>query len=167
MGNSIEKDCCFEQNGFWFRYRATAIIIEDGCVLVAYNENEDYYYSVGGGVHMGESSREAVIREVKEETGVDYEVERLAFVNEYLYHGSGNMTGKECHVIEFYYLMKPKGNKFVIDRGGDDTAEECLKWMPLDEVKNNPKVFPVFYREKLSELPGEIMHFILDKRSEK
>ena len=35
-------------------------------------EPEDYYYSIGGGVHMGESAEEPVKREVLEETGVVY-----------------------------------------------------------------------------------------------
>ena len=63
--------------------------------------------------------------------------------------------------------MKPKGNKLAIN--GNDfpyEADECLKWLSLDEVKNNPKVFPIFYREKLSEFPEEIMHFIVDEREE-
>lgn len=46
-------DCGFTKEDNWFRYRAGAIIIEDGCVLFAGNEHENYYYSIGGGVHMG------------------------------------------------------------------------------------------------------------------
>ena len=160
----MERDCCFEPDGFWFRYRAAAIIIEEGCVLMAYNGEEDYYYCVGGGVHLGETSRDAVLREVKEETGIEYEVERFAFVNESMYYGNGNLSGKECHVIEFFYLMKPKGHKFALHSRGGGMAEECLRWLPLEEVQNNPKVFPIFFREKLSELPGEVMHFIQDER---
>ena len=41
------------------------------CVLFAGNELEDYYYSIGSGVHMGETAEDAVKREVFEETGVD------------------------------------------------------------------------------------------------
>lgn len=65
-------DCCFIKEYNWFRYRAAAIIVENDCVLFAGNELEDYYYSIGGGVHMGESAEEAVKREVLEETGVVY-----------------------------------------------------------------------------------------------
>lgn len=39
---------------------AAAIIIENGCVLFAGNENEDYY-SIGSGVHTGESAESAVL----------------------------------------------------------------------------------------------------------
>ena len=51
----MERDCCFRSEDGYFRYRAAAIIIENGCVLMAGNETADYYYSVGGGVHLGET----------------------------------------------------------------------------------------------------------------
>lgn len=41
MGHSIDKDCCFEQDGFWFRYMAAAIIIGDECVLMEHNDVDD------------------------------------------------------------------------------------------------------------------------------
>ena len=31
-------DCCFTKDNNWFRYRAGAIIVENGCVLFAGNE---------------------------------------------------------------------------------------------------------------------------------
>ena len=71
-----EADCGFRRDNKWFRYRAAAIIVENGCVLFAGNELEDYYYSIGGGVHMGETAEDAVKREVLEETGVSVELNR-------------------------------------------------------------------------------------------
>jgi hypothetical protein len=55
-------DCGFTNEEGWFRFRAAAIIIEDGCVLMANNELAPYYYSVGGGVHLHETAEEAVKR---------------------------------------------------------------------------------------------------------
>ena len=60
------QDCGFKKDNKWFRYRAAAIIIEEDCVLFAGNEIDDYYYSIGGGVHVGETSAQAVEREVLE-----------------------------------------------------------------------------------------------------
>ena len=77
-----ELDCCFTSYNNWFRYRAAAIIVEDSCVLLVGNEKEDYLYSVGGGVHMNEKAEDAVLREVLEETGVRYEIDRLAVIHE-------------------------------------------------------------------------------------
>ena len=48
----MEFDCGFQKENNWFRYRAAAIIVEDGCVLFASNEIDDYFYSVGGGVFI-------------------------------------------------------------------------------------------------------------------
>ncbi len=68
----MEHNCGFTDENKWFRYRAAAIIVEDGCVLLAGNEKEDYLYSIGGAVHMGETAEEAVKRETLEETGINY-----------------------------------------------------------------------------------------------
>lgn len=62
----MERNCGFTDGNQWFRYRAASIIVEDGCVLFAGNEKEDYYYSIGGAVHMGETAEEAVKRRTKE-----------------------------------------------------------------------------------------------------
>ena len=92
-------DCGFTRDKNWFRYRAAAIIIEDDCVLFAGNSNEDYYYSVGGGVHMGETAEEAVLREVYEETGVHYEIDHLAVIHENFFgENNGSLKGIE-HII--------------------------------------------------------------------
>ena len=162
-----EKDCCFTRGGFWFRYRVGAIIIEDGCVLMAKNDVDDYYYSIGGGVHMGETSEQAVLREVREETGIDYEINRLAFVNESMFQGDGSLSGKECHVIEFYYLMKSKGKKGVESNSSNGTVfgglPEYLCWIPIVELEPM-KAFPIFFKDKLLKLPEALEHIISDER---
>ena len=65
----MEHNCGFINDKKAFRYRAAAIIVEEGCVLFARNDKDDYYYSVGGAVHMGETSEEAVKREVLQQLG--------------------------------------------------------------------------------------------------
>ena len=62
----MEYDAGFTKDNKWFRYRAAAIIVEDGYVLFAGNERDDYLYSIGGGVHLGETAEDAVKREVLE-----------------------------------------------------------------------------------------------------
>ena len=48
----MEYNCGFQKDNKRFRYRAAVIIVEDACVLFAGNEKEDYYYSIGGAVHI-------------------------------------------------------------------------------------------------------------------
>ena len=49
----------------------------------------DYYYMIGGGVHMGETSDKCIEREVLEEAGVKANVDHLAVVCENFFKGKG------------------------------------------------------------------------------
>lgn len=73
-------DCGFTKESNWFRYRVGAIIIENDCVLLAGNENENYLYSIGECVHMGETAEDTILREVFEETGVHYDVRKWQII---------------------------------------------------------------------------------------
>jgi 8-oxo-dGTP pyrophosphatase MutT (NUDIX family) len=57
----------------------TAIVPnQDGAILMAHKTDNDLWALPGGAMDVGESMADAVIREVKEETGVDVEVTGLA-----------------------------------------------------------------------------------------
>ena len=155
----MEYDCGFTKRNKWFRYRAAAIIIEHGHVLFAGNERESYYYSIGGGVHIGESAEEAVKREVLEETGVEYEVERLAFIHENFFDGDGTLEGRECHEIALYFLMKPRGTQELNSNSYTQGVKENMYWLPIDKL-NEYRAYPTFFREKLKDLKNEIQHII-------
>ena len=103
----MEQDCALRNEKKAFRYRAAAIIVEDNCVLFAGNEVDDYFYSVGGAVHMGETAEEAVKREVLEETGVSYEVDHLALIHENFFIGSSGLKGSESFFIPCFYALQP------------------------------------------------------------
>ena len=155
----MEYDCGFTRENKWFRYRAAAIIIEDEYVLFASNEKEKYYYSIGGGVHMGESAEEAVIREVYEETGVKYEVERLAFIHENFFVGDGSLEGKQCHEIAFYFLMKPRGTRKLNSNSYTQGVKENMYWLPINKLEEY-RAYPMFFRDKLNKFKDGIEHII-------
>lgn len=161
-----EKDCCFTNESNWFRYRAAAIIVEDGCVLLAGNADEDYYYSVGGGVHMGERAEDAVLREVREETGVEYEIDRLAVIHENFFgENEGKLKGLDCHEISFYFLMKPRGTKELhSDSATRFGTKEKMHWLPIAELEKY-KAFPTFLKDYLSRSHDGIEHIVTDERA--
>lgn len=158
-------DCGFEKENNWFRYRAAAIIVEEDCVLFAENEVDDYFYSVGGGVHMNEKAEEAVVREVYEETGVHYEVDRLAVIHENFFRGSGSITdGTYCHEIAFYFLMKSRGTKELNSNSYTSHGiKENMRWIPIKEL-DKYRAYPTFIKEYLSNMPKEIVHIVTDER---
>ena len=155
------QDCCFQnKNGQRFRLRAAGIIIENDCVLAATNEIENYYYSIGGAILLEETAEEAVLREVLEETGISYEVDRLAFIHENFFkRNDGMLKGLSCHEITFYFLMKPKGNQVLNSNSYTNGVREVLKWIPIKKLTEY-ELYPTFFKEKLTKLPPYTEHII-------
>ena len=160
-------DCCFSVEQNWFRYRAGALIIENDCLLVITNPTSPYYYSVGGGIHMNEKAEECIVREVKEETGVDYEIDHLAAVCENFFTDNGSgFKGLKCHVIEFYYLMKSRGSQEVKSESyGWNGAKESIAWIPLEKLPET-NIKPEFLKTRLPELlkTNYTVHIVNDER---
>ena len=74
MNRDMSVPC---EEGF-INLRVGAIILKDDKLLMVGNKaRPEYLYSVGGRIKFGETSEEAIIREVYEETGVHMEIDRL------------------------------------------------------------------------------------------
>lgn len=162
----MEHDCCLVQGNKWFRYRAAAIIVENDCVLFAGNAMEDYYYSIGGGVHIGESAEDAVLREVWEETGVHYAIDRLAVIHENFFVGKGgSLDGLDCHEVALYFLMKPR-NSQILGKTGTTAfgVNENTYWLPIQEL-HRYKAFPSFMQEYLQSPRDGVVHIVTDDRT--
>lgn len=159
MESDTSLDCCFTRDKNWFRYRAAAIIIENDCVLLVSNETANYCYSVGGGVHLGETAEDAVIREVYEETGINYEIDRLAFIHENFFTNDGMFEGLKCHEISFYFLMKSRGSQDLNSNSYCPEGKEFMNWVPISDLQNI-KAYPSFFAEKLTNLNEAVEHII-------
>lgn len=157
-------DCCFTKDNNWFRYRAAAIIIENDCVLFVGNSRENYYYSVGGGVKIGEKAEDAVLREVFEETGIHYEIDRLAVIHENFFNeNEGSLKGLNCHEICFYYLMKSRGTQELNSNSYVQAYKEEMHWIPIKDL-GKYKAFPSFMKDYLSKQSFNVEHIITDDR---
>lgn len=86
-------------DGVKLNVRSGIIIIKDNKILLHKNDNKDNYCLPGGGVHFLESSEEAIIREVKEETGLDIKVENCVSTIENMFEHDGI----KFHEIYFIY----------------------------------------------------------------
>lgn len=70
-------DCTFKTEEGKFNFRVGAAIYDGKRVLFTTDGSSDYYYAVGGRVYFGETTENAVLREIREELGVDAEIDRL------------------------------------------------------------------------------------------
>ena len=156
------KDICFTKENSWFRYRTGAFILKDDKMLFVKSKFGGYFYMIGGGVSLGETSVDCIEREILEETGINAKVERLAVVTENFFKGKGGiLEGLDCHTIEFYYLVKVIDDSNVFSK--TDDGEE-LVWIPIAEIKNS-FFKPSFIPEKIDEIINckNILHIIEER----
>ncbi|HEP1800342.1 TPA: NUDIX domain-containing protein [Streptococcus suis] len=135
-----------------FGVRATALIIKDGKIFLT-KDSKGRYYTIGGAIEVNEVAADAVVREVKEELGVDSRVNQLAFVVENQFtHGI-----IDFHNIEFHFIMEPIGEmpKEMIEGKLKQTCE----WIALDNLVNLD-VVPVFLAEELPNWSGQVKHIM-------
>ena len=128
------------------RVRVAGILIEDDRILLIEHtkNNRKYWLVPGGGVDWGESAAEALIREFKEETSLDIEVEKFLFISETI------APDKQKHVINLYFKIKKAENSSNIMKLGEEEMLTDLRFIPEDEIKNI-KLYPNI-KEKLIKL---------------
>ncbi len=158
----MSKDMCVACGEGILNIRAGAIIMKDGKLLMVGN-NRNYLYSVGGRLKFGETAEEAAVREVFEETGVQMEIDHLAFVHEnYFYGDAPSNLNKLVYEISFFFYMKvpdtfaPTSEYFT-----EGNSKERLVWVSLDE---DIQIYPEFFKVELKNPAGTVKHFTTVKR---
>lgn len=153
-------DISFKTTEGRFNFRAGAIILQGGMVLLVKNERSSYYYSVGGRVKMNETCEQAVLREVREELGISMEIDRMAFFHENLFNDCD--TKERFHEIAVFFLMKPSE---ALDRivcrsvTEEDGAKEHTEWLPINRLSEY-RVFPAFFAKELQALVSDVRHIV-------
>ena len=142
-----------------FNYRVGAVIIDAGEVLMVRNNGDSHYYTVGGRIQFGESAQEAILREAFEETQIELEIDRLAFIHENFF--TMGSSGKPFHELCFFFLLKQ--NKRLREMKHDFFEEAygdvLLHWLPLDKLENYP-MYPLFFKTELLNLPNRTKYLI-------
>ncbi|MGQ7507864.1 NUDIX hydrolase [Streptococcus suis] len=135
-----------------FGVRATALLIKDGKIFLT-KDTKERYYTIGGAVEVNEVAADAVVREVKEELGVDSRVNQLAFVVENQF----THEGIDFHNIEFHFIVEPIGElpKEMIE----GKLKQACEWIELDKLVNLD-VVPAFLAQELPNWNGQVKHIM-------
>ena len=139
-------------------FRTVGVLVRENKILVQRERNGTEYALPGGHVKIGETSKESLIREYKEETGADIICERLIWVEE-LFWKYGD---KNIHGIAFYYLIKLKNNWDIPDgycEPHKDNKNVIIEWVTIGKMKNLT-IYPQFIKEKIENISEHTEHFI-------
>lgn len=107
-----------------------AIIIDKGSILLVRRDQEPargLWSLPGGRVERGESLREAIVREVREETAVDVEVDFLLGVAERVVRDDDGDISFHYVILDYVCLPRTFDVKF-----GDDVSD--ARWIPVGEL---------------------------------
>jgi len=107
---------------------ARGVCVRDGKVLLCRPRGGSYSYLPGGHIEFGETSREALVREMREETGRPASADYLLGVVE----SSFEQKGKRHCEISLVYSMSVEGELSTIS-AQEDWIE--FVWWPVDELE--------------------------------
>ncbi|MEX2557227.1 MAG: NUDIX hydrolase [Actinomycetota bacterium] len=107
-----------------------AIVVDKGALLLIKRNREPargQWSLPGGRVELGETLREALVREVREETGVDVDVDGLIGVAERIVRDDEGAI--EYHYVILDYVCTARS---TVVKAGDDAAD--ARWVPVGEL---------------------------------
>ena len=147
-------DLAFKLGKEKFNYRVCGMIIHEGKILAMRDERSPYYYLPGGRVQLGETAEFAVVREMKEELGIDAKISRPLWLNQGFFHEV--VDGLDYHELCLYFLMDVSETD-LLSRGARFTAQEdgkthVFEWLAFDRLKDE-YFYPLFLKEEIFNLP--------------
>ncbi|HEM5461313.1 NUDIX domain-containing protein [Streptococcus suis] len=135
-----------------FGVRATGLVVQDEKLYLV-KSPEGKYYTLGGAIQLGETTEEAVLREMQEEIGIEVELGPLAFIVENQF----THEGIDFHNIEFHFIVEPivELPKEMIE----GKLKQACEWIELDNLVNLD-IVPAFLAQELPNWNGQVKHIM-------
>lgn len=123
------------------------VVGKDNKILLVRHKkgNQRYWVLPGGRLEYGETFEECAVRELKEETGLDVEVERFLFLSEAI------APDRSRHIVNIFIKAKVVGGTMKL---GDEPVLAGVDFIPLEDLEKLT-LFPPVSAEILESLqPG-------------
>lgn len=139
----------------YFNHRVAAVIIKDNNLLAQRNPIDNSYYLVGGRVAFGESTEEAIVREIKEELKIDIKNYKPLWINECFFTDNS----KYYHEIGVYYQVDISDTEFKHYEKSFEIIEgkriNNYEWLDIDNLEN-VILYPEFIKNELKNQNREL-----------
>ena len=129
-----------------------AVIVQDGKILIVkrgVEPGKGKWSIPGGAVDLGEEVRDAVVREAKEESGLDIKIIEYRPVDAFDSISIDKEGRFKCHYVLLQFLAHPRGG---ILKPSSDVLD--AKLVPLEEVEKYDltRSFRAFFKKHRNEL---------------
>lgn len=130
MSESVSKQL-YEQK---VRVRVCGVLIENQHILMLKHQgigSGGYLWAPpGGGLEFGEQPDSAIVKEFREETGLEVAVDTFLFTNHY--------RSDRFHAVELFFSIKPIGGHLRLGSDPEVPLEEQIlteiKWLSFNEI---------------------------------
>lgn len=150
------------------RPSARGIIFDgSGRIALVYSQKEKYYKFPGGGIHKDEDKMEALIREVREETGLIVIPDSIDEFGSVLRRQKSNISPNTIFEQEnFYYLCKVE--KETVKQNLDEYEAEAgfiLKFVCLDEAIDTNSKYKTedYFNEIMIKRETKLLQLVKEK----
>lgn len=120
-----------------------AVIVKNDKVLLLRRKDSSEWCAPGGKVELNEKSKDAAVRELKEETGIDIKIKKFLTLTETF---NNNM-----HWLSIFYTADiAKGEPRVME----PEEHDCIGWFPLNALPDKQflpsKLAMEFYKKTIN-----------------
>lgn len=128
------------------RIRVAAIVVRDGKILLVKHlkEGRAYWLLPGGGVEYGEPLAEALVREVREETGLEVRPDGVVWLSDSI------PPDGHRHIVHVWFAAEAVGGTLHCVPDGRVVSAEFMEIERLGEMEIYPPV-----GEELARICGE------------
>lgn len=118
-------------SSLWFRPAVYGVIVYGNKVLVVNTKSTGKYSLPGGAVEAEETIEEGLKREIKEEIGIDIDIQDFIHFNEnYFYY---DPLDEAVHSYQYFFLCSPK-TELRDDHVPDDLEAYDPRWMSIEQL---------------------------------
>lgn len=150
------------------RPSARGVIFDDyGRIALVYSQKEKYYKFPGGGIQKNENKKEALIREIREETGLIVIADSIDEFGSVLRRQKSDLSPNTIFEQEnFYYFCKVE--KEVVKQNLDNYEAEAgfvLRFVYLDEAIDTNSKYKTedCFNEIMIKRDTKLLQLIMDK----